>query len=194
MTGRARLAALWVRSLRPRFHPSSVLPPSGVLVLWHADMLPCLRAFAGRGMRVLISQSADGELGAQAASLLGYRVLRGSSSRGGVPALKRLERELREERGWVALVADGPRGPRAVCKPGAVWLSQATGLPVVCVRAAAARGLTLGGWARVRVPFPFTRVDLALSAPFRPTTPGEVEAVMRRMTTSTDGPLPRAER
>lgn len=179
---RARLASLWVRSLRPRFRPSPDLPPSGILVLWHADMLPCLRAFARRDMRVLISQSADGELGAQAASLLGYRVVRGSSSRGGVPALKRLERELREAGGWVALVADGPRGPRAVCKPGAVWLSQACGLPVVCVRAAAPRGLTLGGWARVRVPVPFTRVDLALSAPFHPSAPAEVDAVMHRLT------------
>jgi hypothetical protein len=141
-------------------------------------MLPCLRAFAGRGMRVLISQSRDGEVGAAAAQALGYRVLRGSDSRGGIAALKRLARELEEEGGWLALVADGPRGPRAVCKPGAVWLSQKTGLPVVCAAAKARLGLTLSGWARVRVPLPFSRVEVRLSAPFHPETTEDVQRAM----------------
>lgn len=176
-----RLAILWVRSLRPRFHPRPVLPDSGILVLWHADMLPCLRAFAGRDMRVLISRSRDGEFGARAAAALGYRVVRGSTSRGGAAALRGLAQDLRRHGGWIALVADGPRGPRGVCKPGAVWLSQATGLPVVCVAARARLGFTLGGWAGVRVPLPFTKVGLRLAAPIHPETPEEIDTVMRRL-------------
>jgi hypothetical protein len=173
----AFLATAWVRSLRPRLAGSS-LPAAGILVLWHADMLPCLRAFAGRGMRVLISRSRDGDLGAEAARALGYRVLRGSDSRGGVAALKRLARELEEDGGWIALVADGPRGPRGVCKPGAAWLSRKTGLPVICAAARAPLGFTLGGWARVRVPLPFSRVEVRLSAPFHPETTQDVERAM----------------
>ena len=175
----ALLGALWVRTLRPTFQPPAAPPASGILVLWHADMLPCLRAFAGRGMRVLVSQSADGDMGARAAELLGYRVLRGSSSRGGAEALRRLQRELTTEGGWVALVADGPRGPRGVCKPGAVWLSQACDLPVTGVRALAPHGFTLGGWARVRIPLPFSRVNLRLSEPFYPESPEDIDAVMK---------------
>lgn len=173
-------ALLWVRSLRTSL-VGPPLPDSGILVLWHADMLPCLRGFAHRGLRVLISRSRDGDLGARAAERLGYRVLRGSDSRGGVAALKRIARELEREGGWVALVADGPRGPRGICKPGAVWLSRACGLPVVAVRADAPRGVTLGGWARVRVPWPFTRATLRVSAPFHPTTTKEVEEVFEEV-------------
>ena len=120
---------LWIRSLRPRI-VGPTLPASGILVLWHADMLPCLRAFAGTGMRVLVSHSRDGDFGAAVATRLGYDVLRGSSSRGGVSALRGIARDLRARGGWIALVADGPRGPRGVCKPGAVWLSQTLDLPV----------------------------------------------------------------
>jgi lysophospholipid acyltransferase (LPLAT)-like uncharacterized protein len=173
------LATAWVRSLRARRAGPS-LPPSGILVLWHADMLPCLRAFAGSGMRVLISQSRDGDLGARAAEALGYRVIRGSSSRGGAEALRILARELRNEGGWVALVADGPRGPRAVCKPGAVWLSQHAALPVVCAAASVSSGFTLGGWARVKVPLPFSRVTVRVSEAFFPKTTAEVECVLER--------------
>ena len=157
------------------------MPPSGVLVLWHADMLPCLRAFAGRGMRVLVSRSRDGEIGARAAEALGYRVIRGSSSRGGAEALRILARELRSEGGWVALVADGPRGPRAVCKPGALWLSQRTGLPVVCASASVPFGITLGGWARVKLPLPFSRVLVKVSEAFKPESTEEIEEAMNRV-------------
>lgn len=173
------LATSWVRSLRARL-AGPALPPSGVLVLWHADMLPCLRAFAGRGMRVLVSRSRDGELGARAAQALGYRVIRGSSSRGGAQALRLLARELRAEGGWIALVADGPRGPRGVCKPGAPWLSRHAGLPVVCASASVPVGVTLGGWARVKLPLPFSRVTVQVSEPFRPETTGEIERVLER--------------
>lgn len=145
-------------------------------------MLPCLRAFAGSGMRVLISQSRDGELGARAAKALGYRVIRGSSSRGGVEALRILARELRNEGGWVALVADGPRGPRAVCKPGAVWLSRHADLPVVCVSASVPLGITLGGWARVKLPVPFSRVTARVSEAFFPETTAEVEGAFNATT------------
>jgi lysophospholipid acyltransferase (LPLAT)-like uncharacterized protein len=173
------LALGWVRSLRFRSDAPS-LPSSGILVLWHADMLPCLRAFAGQNMRVLISSSRDGDFGADAANRLGYRVVRGSSSRGGAGALKQIAQEMTAEGGWVALVADGPRGPRGACKPGAVWLSQHTDLPVVCATAHAPLGFTLGGWAQVRIPLPFTAVEIRTSTPFYPETTTEVESVMRK--------------
>ena len=157
------LAVAWIRTLRPRFVDSPPLPASGILVLWHEDMLPCLAAFAHRNMRVLISQSEDGEFGARAAEGLGYRAVRGSSSRGGVTALKTLARDLRSNGGWVAVVADGPRGPRRASKPGAAWLADTTGLPTYCVSAISS-GFSLNSWDRCRIPLPFAAVRLRLSA------------------------------
>jgi lysophospholipid acyltransferase (LPLAT)-like uncharacterized protein len=112
---------------------------------------------------VLISQSKDGDFGARAAERLGYRAVRGSSSRGGATALKSLARDLREAKdktgGWIAIVADGPRGPRRAAKPGATWLAEHTGLPLWCV-SAAAPGLSLQSWDRCRLPWPGARVML----------------------------------
>lgn len=156
-------ALLWVRSLRPRFVDSPPLPASGVLVLWHEHMLPCLAAFQKRDMRVLISASRDGELGARAAERLGYRAVRGSSSRGGAEALRALATELKRDGGWVAFVADGPRGPRRRAKPGAAWLAEHTGLPLYGVVADCPLGFTLNSWDRCRVPLPFSRVRLRVA-------------------------------
>lgn len=167
------------------------LPSSGILVLWHADMLPCLRAFARRDMRVLVSRSADGDFATALARRLGYRVVRGSSSRGGVTALRGLARALGTEGGWAAFVADGPRGPRAVCKPGPAWLAEWTGLPVVAVRTHAPHGITLGGWARVRLPFPGTRVTVRTSLPFHPATPETIGQVMDTLSLPPEETRPR---
>lgn len=132
-------------------------------------------------MRVLISQSRDGESGVWAAERLGYKVVRGSSSRGGVEALRQLELELSGEGGWAALVVDGPRGPRRVSKPGAAWLSQRTGLPVVAVSARAQPAIQLNSWDRCVVPMPFSRVRLQLSAPFHPAQPEEIGDVLNAL-------------
>ena len=163
------LGVRWIKTLRPEFVESipgvtlSSLPTSGILVLWHEHMLLCLPAFAHRNMRVLISQSRDGEFGAQAAQPLGYVPVRGSTSRGGAIALRNLARDLSENGGWVAIVADGPRGPRRIAKPGAEWLSQETGLPIVHVTAEASFGFRLKSWDRCVVPLPFAKVILTLT-------------------------------
>jgi lysophospholipid acyltransferase (LPLAT)-like uncharacterized protein len=168
-------ALAWIRSLRPRFVDSPPLPDSGILILWHEHMLLCLPAFARRDMRVLISQSKDGEFGARAAERLGYRAVRGSSSRGGAAALKTLARDLRENGGWIAVVADGPRGPRRASKPGAAWLAETAGLPTYAV-AALSSGFSLNSWDRCRVPIPFGRIHLrCIQVPGS----GNIEAAMK---------------
>jgi lysophospholipid acyltransferase (LPLAT)-like uncharacterized protein len=130
-------------------------------------------------MRVLISQSEDGEFGARAAERLGYRAVRGSSSKGGVTALKALARDLRENGGWVAVVADGPRGPRRASKPGAVWLAEATNIPLTCVSAFASSGFALNSWDRCRIPLPFSKISLRCSKPLILLTSSELDDSMR---------------
>ena len=154
------IALLWLKSLRCRFVDSPALPPSGILVLWHEHMLMCLPAFAHRNMRVLISQSQDGELGAWAAERFGYVPVRGSSSHGGAASLMALAKDLRENGGWVAIVADGPRGPRRVAKPGAEWLAQQTGLSIFQVEAEAKWSFRLKSWDKCVVPLPFSKIKL----------------------------------
>ncbi len=129
-------------------------------------------------MRVLISQSKDGEWGARAAEKLGYHAVRGSTSKGGVTALKTLARDLREKGGWVAVVADGPRGPRRASKPGAAWLAETTGLPTYCVSAVSS-GFNLNSWDHCRIPFPFAKIRLRCTKALISLTSENIDATMK---------------
>lgn len=159
---------LWLRSLRVR-GPAEI-PARAVLVLWHEDLPACMRAFADLGVHVLISRSRDGSLAAALCESLGYRVHRGSSSRGGLAGLKALARALGGEadagnRVLAGMALDGPRGPRRVPKEGAAWLARQEDLPIYSIHVAARHALRLKTWDRTIIPLPFSRVDVSLSGP-----------------------------
>jgi hypothetical protein len=127
-----------------------------VVAFWHGDLLPMIALHRAHGMTGLASRSRDGELVAAVLTRLGYGVLRGSSSRGGVAALRGAEAVLRGG-GRVALAVDGPRGPRHAVQPGAEGLAERVGCPVV-FGAIEAGGIRLRTWDRFVVPPPGARV------------------------------------
>jgi lysophospholipid acyltransferase (LPLAT)-like uncharacterized protein len=131
------------------------IPESGIIVLWHADLAVAMRAFAGLGIHVLLSSSRDGEIAALTATALGYRVFRGSSSRGGAAGIRALLRSARLAKVPVGMALDGPRGPKGVIKPGALWLSRELGLPLWPVGVAVRGRWQLSSWDRAILPWPY---------------------------------------
>src|SRR5687768_3671876 len=66
----------------------------------------------------------------------------------------------------LAFTVDGPRGPARVAQPGALWLSGATGHPVLPFHIEASRAWTARSWDRSLVPKPFSTVAVAIGEPF----------------------------
>ena len=62
---------------------------------------------------------------------MGGSTIRGSSTRGGAKAMRDMMSSA--GRTHVGVTPDGPRGPRRVMQPGAIYLASATGLQVVPV-------------------------------------------------------------
>lgn len=104
----------------------------------------------------LASLSGDGEIVATALGALGYPVVRGSSSRGSVAALRALIATLAAGAS-PALAVDGPRGPAGRAHPGAEALAKRLNVPVVWGRIEAP-GFRLRSWDRTLIPYPFARV------------------------------------
>jgi lysophospholipid acyltransferase (LPLAT)-like uncharacterized protein len=187
------LAATWrvrfvndavVRDLRERRQPF-------MYVLWHGQLLPLLWTHRGRSISVMISEHRDGEIIARIAQALGFRTVRGSTSRGAARALLQASREL--ESGYsVAVTVDGPRGPAGVVTPGAPVISQRTGAPMVPTAASASSAWRLRSWDRFLVPKPFARVVVVYGAPIavQGETPRdaseEVDRVARGLNTASD--------
>jgi lysophospholipid acyltransferase (LPLAT)-like uncharacterized protein len=141
-----------------------------ILAFWHRQLfLACFllrRELVRRGvpLTVLVSRSRDGDFGARLGELLGARVVRGSSSRGGGAALRQLGRAVRQG-AWPVMVPDGPRGPAGDAKAGPFALARLGGVPVVPIGMVARRSWRLGSWDRTLIPQPFTLVTLAIGAP-----------------------------
>jgi lysophospholipid acyltransferase (LPLAT)-like uncharacterized protein len=137
-------------------------------VLWHGQLLPLLWTHRNRQVALMISEHRDGELIARVATAIGFRLIRGSTSRGAARALLGACREL--ESGFdIAVTPDGPRGPAGSVAPGALVISQRTGAPMVPVAASAKSAWRLRSWDRFMIPKPFARVVVAYGEPIRST-------------------------
>ena len=135
-----------------------------IIAFWHGRIVHGLFHFRGRGIVVIVSENFDGEWIARIIRRLGYGTVRGSSSRGARKALRQMMRESKAHS--TAFTVDGPRGPARSAQPGAVWLSKATGNPVVMFHAEAANYWTMRSWDRTQIPKPFTTVALVIGEPF----------------------------
>jgi lysophospholipid acyltransferase (LPLAT)-like uncharacterized protein len=138
--------------------------PNGIWCFWHRCVIPAGYRFRGRQVAVMISRSFDGEYIARILAKLGYRPVRGSSSRGAVGALMGMRRELEEGHPAVFTI-DGPRGPRYVAKPGPVTLAKKTGQPISCFYIAVKRAWILNSWDQMIIPKPFSRACAYFSNP-----------------------------
>jgi len=157
--------ALWVlgKTVRMRFVNSDALfarwarGEQVILAFWHDRLLMLPLAYRGRKVCIMNSQHRDGEIATRAAARWGVRSVRGSATRGGVGAFLQLVDAF--GKGYdLAIVPDGPRGPRHVAKPGVVHLARATGAPIFPVTYAAARRRRLHSWDRMILPLPFSLV------------------------------------
>ncbi len=140
--------------------------PGRIYSLWHGRMLYPVYFRRKLGASVLVSLSRDGEILAGALEILGYRTVRGSSSRAGAPALRRLLKTLRAGRD-VGIASDGPRGPALRVQPGIIHLASRSGAPVIPIVFGAARAKTFASWDRFCLPLPFTGVAVVFGRPVR---------------------------
>ncbi len=157
----------------PGATPGYLIPGPVVFAFWHRSLLVCAHRFRGMGISILISPSFDGELIARTTELLGFRVVRGSSSRGGAVGLRGMQQAYADGH-RCAITADGPRGPVFVAKPGTALLANSVGARSVdgrpagtwvgCFYALPERAWELRSWDRFMVPKPFSRVVLTWPA------------------------------
>jgi lysophospholipid acyltransferase (LPLAT)-like uncharacterized protein len=149
-----------------------------VMAFWHGRILPATYYFRRRGIVVITSENFDGEWIAGIIERFGYGTARGSTSRGGRRALLQLVRDLAAGKP-AGFTLDGPRGPARVAQPGAVWLSKATGNPMLPFHLEASEYWTLNSWDRTQIPKPFSTVAIAMGEPFQVAADADEEGLER---------------
>ncbi len=135
-----------------------------IYALWHGRLFLPLYINRGKGLRVLVSEHRDGELIAQVLLRCGYRVVRGSTTRGGKKAMISLLRASKDGGGF-AFTPDGPRGPRGGVQPGIIFFARKTGFPILPITGSSKWKLELGSWDRFLIPLPFSRASVVFGEP-----------------------------
>ncbi|MBI5490074.1 MAG: lysophospholipid acyltransferase family protein [Deltaproteobacteria bacterium] len=160
------LARLIVRTLRVRFlgPPPASLPHPCIYAFAHGRQVPLL-LFPRPRTAIVASLSEDGRLQARVMRRFGFDVIDGSSSHGGPAVLAAALGRLAGGRD-LAVAVDGPRGPRAVVKPGVVFLAARSGAPIVPLSAACTRAWRFRrSWDGFLLPKPFARVIVVSGKP-----------------------------
>lgn len=136
-----------------------------ILALWHGRliMLPMFRN-GDKPLIALISSHRDGRIISKTASLFGIQTASGSTTRGGMRAVRELIRFAREGHS-LFVTPDGPRGPRMRSSEGILDLARLTGLPILPAAMSARRGVNLNSWDRFLLPGLFTTVYIRWGKP-----------------------------
>lgn len=139
-----------------------------VFAHWHGDELTLIQLVHLYKTATIVSTSKDGELMNTAIHLLGGKTSRGSSTRGGIGALKGLLQLMKA--GYnTSFAVDGPKGPRHQVKPGVFEVSKLVQAPIFSVGVACDRAWHFPkSWNKAFLPKPFARVVIFWDGPFGP--------------------------
>lgn len=138
---------------------------SFILAHWHGDELALLQIARRYKLSTIASQSKDGELMTKVLHLMGVKTSRGSSTRGGVQALKGLI-GLVKAGGSCSFAVDGPKGPLHIVKPGVFEFSRILKIPIIAGSVKCDRAWHFPkSWNQTYLPKPFSNIDIIWSDP-----------------------------
>lgn len=138
-----------------------------VFSLWHDEVFPLMYMRKRLPIIAIVSRSNDGDYMANLLEALGHKTARGSSSRGGITALLRTAKTMRDEGYFACITVDGPRGPRHKVKEGAVFLAHRAPAYIVPMRTFYSRSIRFSSWDKFQLPAPFSRVTMVFGTPYR---------------------------
>jgi len=138
---------------------------SVILTTWHQNIFFSIWLLKEHKLTALISSSEDGEIVQNVFSHYGFTAVRGSTTRGGIPALKQLINLLKENTS-VAITPDGPLGPPEKIQSGVILLAKYAGVPIIPWHYEPLHQWRLKSWDQHKIPKPFTSVIESFGNPF----------------------------
>ncbi len=163
-----------------------------LIAVWHGRIFLPVYALRNQNIAVIVSQHWDGEMIARTIRMLGYRAIRGSSTRGGKKAFHDMVAYLRSG-GVGANIPDGPTGPPRQLKLGTLFLAQRSGVPILPMSFSTTKGKKFRSWDRFLLPLPFSRVSLIFGEPLV-VPPNVDEKQINRLAQTLEARLTKIER
>lgn len=154
-----------------------------IFAFWHGRLLMMTYLWPRtQPVHMLISQHRDGQIIAKTVAFFGVKSIAGSSTRGGVGALRALVKALKNGDN-VGITPDGPRGPRMHASDGVIAAARLGGVPILPAANSVQRGRFLRTWDRFLLPCPFTSGVMAWGEPIIVDKNDDPEAARRNLET-----------
>lgn len=131
---------------------------------WHGRQMPLIYTHRGEGICVMVSTHRDGQYVANVLEANGFGLVRGSTTRGGLAALRDMVRRLRSGLDG-AITPDGPRGPAETMGGGTAQIARLAGVPVVPMGTCGWPRLRFRSWDRFQLPLPLARMAVVEGRP-----------------------------
>lgn len=164
------LTRIWFSTCRVVVHDQKYLDrykDAGTPVIasfWHYGIFYILYFFRNESGVAMVSASRDGEYISRVVERLGNETVRGSRKKGGMQAIMKLIRAVREGKNAI-LVADGSQGPARNAQAGSLMLASHTGVPVLPMTWSCTSYKRFASWDGTALPLPFSRIDFFYGEP-----------------------------
>ena len=121
---------------------------------WHGRLLMMPIAYKGKDLSFLVSSHRDGQVVGKALRRFGFHAILGSTTRKGFSGFKQMVKAHGSD---IAIVPDGPRGPRHRVQIGVIELAKLTGRSVVPLTFSASKRKIFNTWDQFLLPYPFSK-------------------------------------
>ena len=112
--------------------------------------------YNGKDLSFLVSPHRDGQIVGKALARFGFHAILGSTTRKGFSAFKQMVKA-HQDGSDLAIVPDGPRGPRYRVQMGVIELAKLIGRPIVPLSFSASRRKIFKTWDHFLLPYPFSK-------------------------------------
>jgi len=126
-----------------------------IWAFWHGRllMMPVVH-YKGMKLSFLASPHRDGQVVGKVLKRFGFHAISGSTTRKGLSGFKQMVKAHGSD---IAIVPDGPRGPRHQVQIGVIGLAKLTGRAVVPLSFSASKGKIFNTWDQFLLPYPFSK-------------------------------------
>jgi lysophospholipid acyltransferase (LPLAT)-like uncharacterized protein len=126
-----------------------------IFAFWHGRllMMPVI-SHQGKKLSFLVSPHRDGKVVGKALERFGFHAILGSTTRKGFSGFKKMVKAHGSD---IAIVPDGPRGPRRRVQIGVIELARLTGRMVIPLTFSASKRKIFNTWDQFLFPYPFSK-------------------------------------
>lgn len=132
---------------------------------WHGRLIYASfgLSLVRKGLWAIASKHRDAEIMGRILESWGYRLIRGSSNKGGKEVLRNMTKIFASDTPYICITNDGPKGPRNIAKPGSLTLARKFDAHILTITGTSQKYFEMKSWDKFRLPKPFGKIVITIS-------------------------------